>query len=357
MLSVGVAARSLESVESDPDEKSARSPDPVTPLTRARIQQTLSASFGGQPIRLVKCDIEGDSASGTFAGNNRAFRFEIGPSEVSFEPIPLEGSRSTRADAAYWAEIRRQFLSDAAFVEDSKGRKRCRSGYPCGNTCIANNRRCRITNKSAASMKLSRGMSGSLATPADRANPLVTKDAVGQAEQIEGRIRRQPREHLAVIGRDGSVLGVAKGDGESVEIPEHLRDKEVVGGAIITHNHPTGPLEADPRAVEYGLSFSEQDVAVASALNAGEIRATSGQYTYRIGPGSGPKGKSWGRRRYAYKIAPAYNKNRQRNLEKLYPELRRQGQSHELAVATCIDKSWEQTAEECGLFYRRERVK
>ena len=104
-------------------------------------------------------------------------------------------------------------------------------------------------------------------------------------EAIEDEIKDKSVEHLCTIdSKTGEVLEKNIGDRTSVGIDR----TDLIKGNIVTHNHPA--LTNNTRSEYYkGNSFSPQDVLIASAFEAKEMRAVTNTYRHSIKPG----GKEW----------------------------------------------------------------
>ena len=115
--------------------------------------------------------------------------------------------------------------------------------------------------------------------------------AVGKAvRERESAIRNEHLENIAVFDRDGNIIYQDVGEIGSVSPGDiwTYRDKDVV----ITHNHPNIDEKGNLRA-DGGGSFSPNDVAVAIASNAKEIRAVTPTHTFSL---KRPK-EGWGEAR------------------------------------------------------------
>jgi len=99
-------------------------------------------------------------------------------------------------------------------------------------------------------------------------------------EALEDHIKDRHYENAYIIdSRTGEVLSYSAGDRFSVDIDE----PESIYGNVVTHNHP--PITDDRQSELYkGQSLSHQDVMMASAYNAKEIRAVTNTYRHSMKP-------------------------------------------------------------------------
>ena len=99
-------------------------------------------------------------------------------------------------------------------------------------------------------------------------------------EALEDHIKDRHYENAYIIdSRTGEVLSYSAGDRFSVDIEK----PESIYGNVLTHNHP--PITGDRNSELYkGQSLSHQDVMMASAYNAKEIRAVTNTYRHSMKP-------------------------------------------------------------------------
>ena len=133
--------------------------------------------------------------------------------------------------------------------------KKLRCGFKtrqCGGRCVPVTMRCG-GNHSAAEIKAT-------------------------VETIENEIKDKTVEHLYTIdSKSGEILEKNIGDRTSVGIDR----TDFIKGNIVTHNHPA--LTNNTRSEYYkGNSFSPQDVLMASAYEAKEMRAVTNTYRHSI---------------------------------------------------------------------------
>ena len=99
-------------------------------------------------------------------------------------------------------------------------------------------------------------------------------------EALEDHIKDRPYESAYIVdSRSGQVLSYSTGDRFSVDI----KDPGSIKGNVLTHNHP--PVTSDRQSELYkGQSLSHQDVMMASAYDAKEIRAVTNTYRHSMKP-------------------------------------------------------------------------
>lgn len=101
---------------------------------------------------------------------------------------------------------------------------------------------------------------------------------------IEANLRKRDVEGIAIVGKDGKILGVnTKGIDNAVEVKTNkYATKAALKDAWMTHNHPGARL-GDNIAGRIGSSLSGADLRVAANFDTKGIRAvTKNGYTYSV---------------------------------------------------------------------------
>jgi hypothetical protein len=153
-------------------------------------------------------------------------------------------------------------------------KKNCVKGKACGGGCIAKTKTCRI-QPTASQAAAARAITKEL----EQQEPVKNGVPVSVLK-TEDKIRLQKYESLAVYDLDGNEIFFK--DGEEFEVAVTNAELLLLNNAIVTHNHPRGWGFSPDNPQHAGSSFSPDDLLLAAASNAAEMRAVSTGYRHSI---------------------------------------------------------------------------
>ena len=125
---------------------------------------------------------------------------------------------------------------------------------------------------------------------------VLSKDTLLKIEAEEAKLKKLKIERLIAFDREGKEIFRQNGGKSSVS--PKIEQLSQIEGRILTHSHPVSSERNFAR-----LSFSNVDIRSACIYKAAEIRAVSGNHTFRMRP---PKGRKWDGKLWYEKIEPAY---------------------------------------------------
>ncbi|HEY9737714.1 MAG TPA: hypothetical protein V6D06_15575 [Trichocoleus sp.] len=216
-----------------------------------------------------------------------------------------------------------------------KVQRKCKKGFPCGNSCISRLKVCRkklegqyetaaqwlrakqkqrkaerqrsqpdatppavkppgtkLRKLSPDEMTL--GPGDLLTRPEQPVNPLKSEIEIElpppgvvpafktprQVLALEDRIRKQKFESAGLYDSKGNQLFFK--DGESSSVGFTRDEVRQMKNCVLTHNHPSGWKHEPPNPRHKGNSFSPEDLGLAAAANLAEIRAVSRGYRFSM---------------------------------------------------------------------------
>lgn len=307
---------------------------------RAYLQQ-----FGYKDgVGFVQWQSSGSEITGIFGdrSGSRSFEFTIGSDGLSYKPVT--GIRQT----AFAKGLSLTSAGVKPIRKDARSQKNnCYSptSYSCGQTCINNNKQCRVKDPRAKSIALSLIQESKLVnlgknTPYSQVLKIV--------EEEEDKIANLPYEQGVIVdSKTGVVLTRARGKQTSVEFS--AADVAKMRGNILTHNHPNigGHPQSDPRWK--GYSFSELDIQAACIGRVAEVRAVSSGYRHSMKPP--PTGFNPGF--YNNKVLPSYRKNLRSSYMEAIQAISSGRLDARLAETEVLHTTWERVAKETGMVYTR----
>lgn len=107
----------------------------------------------------------------------------------------------------------------------------------------------------------------------------LTKAQQASVLEWEDSHRNYKREHMAIVGPDGSVNPKGDPQGSSSSTRVAFRTDRLVENGVLIHNHPS---EGNSLAGRVGIPLSGQDIFIAAKYNLAEVRAVTPNYVYSI---------------------------------------------------------------------------
>jgi hypothetical protein len=162
------------------------------------------------------------------------------------------------------------------------------------------------------------------------------RDVRAILREQEQRIRGLEHEEAVALDGSGRELLRKQAEGRSIAFTD-TQVEQMRGAAIFTHNHPGG------------RSFSPDDVAFACALELGELRVVTPEWTHVLRPG--PTG--WTAEYWHDRLDDAFERGQLAVNHELRQAIERGRLSVEEANADFLHRVWEWVADREGLEYDR----
>jgi hypothetical protein len=293
--------------------------------------------------------LDGDSVSGRFSSRDGKKHFEYQVSNgLTYEPSDIPPAPTTFAGIDD-RQVYRDFpFSKRDDAKDCTGQ----TSIPCGNSCISDKKQCSIASQQvkAQSLQLVTVAKKIFGIPGKDSLTKPSSEALKAVAEAEASIRAQKYETAILIdSKTGAELFRNDGDNDSVKIPQSAQRK--IKGNILTHNHPQVTGYPDDHPVSRGISFSMQDIGLASVNEASEVRAVARDYDFSMKPGNKP----WDKNRWVNEIYPAYTRAYRQSVNELVKEIRRGKITSDEADAEFSHRIMTKTARMTGMVYTRTK--
>lgn len=156
-------------------------------------------------------------------------------------------------------------LLEFATQKRKRKTRNCSKGYPCGNSCINKQRKCKkkFSDQAATYAGWLKKNGG------DRARVI---------RKLEDRLRLQRFESAALFDASGRQLLYK--DGAAMEVRFTDAEGAMMKDGVLTHNHPDGWSHPQSNPRSRGNSFSSDDLSLAVKTDLAEIRAVSPGYRH-----------------------------------------------------------------------------
>lgn len=152
---------------------------------------------------------------------------------------------------------------------------------------------------------------------------------------VDDIVSANKKEQVVALNSKGGV-NISK-EGSETDIPISMADLLLFKKSVVIHNHPNK------------LTFSLEDVKMASMGEASELWASSAGNTYRMKPADGQE--TFSEDFYNTKIAPSYNKHKKDVTEHMQLEINSGNISVADANANAADWIWQRVAKDTGMKY------
>ncbi len=164
----------------------------------------------------------------------------------------------------------------------------------------------------------------------------------------ENRIRFDKRETVSFYDQDGNKLFTKTGEPDRVAFDLTDAEEKLLKYSTMTHNHPNTTYGEVNSWQWKGVSFSLEDLKVATAVDVAELRAVGNYFRYSFRPGK----NGWSKK-FKSELEAEYNKVRARLYADLIQKIPTGEVNFDYITGVIHHLIWEELANKFKLRYKR----